>query len=1010
MPRSLCLPLLALLTGCALAAPAVHWRIVDPGAPTEDVVVCGYDVTEFGAKGDGTVDCAEAFQQALDAMAAAGGGAVFVPAGKYALQGNLKVPSGVTLRGVWTKPEPGRPVTGTILMVTAGKGEAEGQPFCDLEMSSGVMDLAFWYPEQQADSIVAYPYTIRHRSGNNSTVRNVTLVNSYQGLWVQGPGVECHYFVNVYGTVLKTGLEIDYVSDIGRVENVHLSPDYWADSGLPGAPAKGSSYAKRMYENGIGFLLHRSDWPYDYDVSLQGYATGLKLLNGPSKGCANGQFFRLNITDCRTAVDLVHGGPNMFTHCVLQGDEVGINLRDSRHGALLLNSCRVSGQKAALQSDGPAAISAELCRFEQPVVVNRGSLVATDCDFQGAQPLTLGPAVEAAGLLGNRLPDGKQIVNQSGSAFITIDPTPVKLEPTPDYQHPTFVPHKPLKSRLYLVMGAKGDGVADDTEAIQATLDRAGQAGGGIVFLPGGKYGLHGNLTVPPGVELRGAYDVPSHSNAISRGRGSLVYVYGGKGQETGPPAVTLQAGAGIRGVSFFYPEQSVTEPVPFPYLLQGTGADVYVINVTAANPYHFLDLFSHRCDRHFVDYLSGAVIRTGVRVGGGSVGGLVQNAQFNQHYWGRSIFPNLPGDRKLFQKLPDFMYAHQDGFVLGDCHDEVMFHNFVIPSHRGLVLQQDDGRGPNALVVGHGTDWAQYAMVIEGVGQQGVTLVNTQLVAVLREHPSAYVLLTDQFQQRVRLINSTMWGHPRSAIVVQGGELTLQQANLAPLGDGVHVNHGSLRLVNSLCGTPTTFDVEQAESVQSQANLYTNGLLGPSATKVASTADTQREATPRPDAKDISVVLSYPQRVDGLRLVESNGETLNQPTTKAGRAGWTAVERAEQLQGLRYVYFNVTNAGFREGQHPKLTIELDYFDEGDCDAQLVYDSSDQRVKVTAERPGAWKSAGRLHFGQTGTWQTMTFKVHDALFSGRCNGSDLRLNVSGGHDVTLGAMRIRVLE
>jgi len=36
--------------------------------------------------------------------------------------------------------------------------------------------------------------------------------------------------------------------------------------------------------------------------------------------------------------------------------------------------------------------------------------------------------------------------------------------------------------------GAKGDGIADDTAAIQATIDAAGKAGGGIVFFPKGAY------------------------------------------------------------------------------------------------------------------------------------------------------------------------------------------------------------------------------------------------------------------------------------------------------------------------------------------------------------------------------------------------------------------------------------------------------------------------------------------------------------------------------------------
>lgn len=54
-------------------------------------------------------------------------------------------------------------------------------------------------------------------------------------------------------------------------------------------------------------------------------------------------------------------------------------------------------------------------------------------------------------------------------------------------------------------MGAEGDGSREDTLAIQAALDAAGQAGGGIVLLPRGRYTVKGTLTIPPRTVLRGA-------------------------------------------------------------------------------------------------------------------------------------------------------------------------------------------------------------------------------------------------------------------------------------------------------------------------------------------------------------------------------------------------------------------------------------------------------------------------------------------------------------------------
>lgn len=52
--------------------------------------------------------------------------------------------------------------------------------------------------------------------------------------------------------------------------------------------------------------------------------------------------------------------------------------------------------------------------------------------------------------------------------------------------------------------GAVGDGSTDDTTAIQAALDAADAAGGGIVFFPLGDYKITTALTLYPGVTLQG--------------------------------------------------------------------------------------------------------------------------------------------------------------------------------------------------------------------------------------------------------------------------------------------------------------------------------------------------------------------------------------------------------------------------------------------------------------------------------------------------------------------------
>ena len=61
---------------------------------TASSVFCAYNVKQFGAVGDGKTNDAAAFQKAIDAATAAGGGTVYVPPGNY-LSGSIQFKSNV---------------------------------------------------------------------------------------------------------------------------------------------------------------------------------------------------------------------------------------------------------------------------------------------------------------------------------------------------------------------------------------------------------------------------------------------------------------------------------------------------------------------------------------------------------------------------------------------------------------------------------------------------------------------------------------------------------------------------------------------------------------------------------------------------------------------------------------------------------------------------------------------------------------------------------------------------
>lgn len=149
------------------------------------------DVKSHGAVGDATADDTAAFQQALAAASAQGGGTVYAPPGRYLFKGTLNVPVGVTLRGSFVcvpshtgtrdhgQPKPGD--DGTALLVTAGRGNEYGIPFLTLNTNSSVCGLTIYYPEQITDGEPEpYPWAIAMR-GKNPAVFDVELLNPLPG-------------------------------------------------------------------------------------------------------------------------------------------------------------------------------------------------------------------------------------------------------------------------------------------------------------------------------------------------------------------------------------------------------------------------------------------------------------------------------------------------------------------------------------------------------------------------------------------------------------------------------------------------------------------------------------------------------------------------------------------------------------------------------------------------------------------------------------------------------------
>ncbi|MGN0887404.1 MAG: hypothetical protein ACI4UY_00830 [Kiritimatiellia bacterium] len=183
--------------------------------------VC-HDVTAFGAS-PSLEDNSQSFQKALDAVAKTGG-TVYVPAGFYRFRGDLRVPTGVELRGCTDVPHH-TCSGGSVLMPLHGEGNENGRPFVSLEKGSGLRGLGFWYPGQTTVDPKTYPWTIR-ALGADCWLRDVNIGNGWQGADFATHPSDGHRISYLSGCCWRRGLFVGKSASRGWVEDLQFNPHY----------------------------------------------------------------------------------------------------------------------------------------------------------------------------------------------------------------------------------------------------------------------------------------------------------------------------------------------------------------------------------------------------------------------------------------------------------------------------------------------------------------------------------------------------------------------------------------------------------------------------------------------------------------------------------------------------------------------------------------------------------------------------------------------------------------
>ena len=623
--------------------------------PTDDFVIIEQNAANppYNADPTGQKDSTLAIQKAIEDLSKAGGGTVWLPAGRYKITKNIRIHQMVTLRGDWRDPDSQAADPddggsyGTVIVVDMPPDpNMTGGAFTMLG-NSGALGLTIYYPSQSLDDPKPYPFAfdIAGRSigvGNVNyglvTLQNITLLNAYRGICAGltphegGEGMagwahSQHGVFNIKGTVMCQGLDMRNSADFGVIRGVDIAPRYWAEAGATyNAPEKEALVAYTR-ANVTAYTMADIEWGNLAGIHCTDVDVGIHFVEGARTRTGFGMY-DIRLLNCRQAIAIEELGVLEYPWA-FGGDNyyfgyAGIRMTDAvleaNHGE----------DMAIMDMRWPTILRFTATEF-------RGGGDALRYEYSGSIH-TSKNTMPNAGFIGCAFAnwDEGSIVNWSGleprfegcvfNSALSLGASPLPPEefappPTPKAARPVLYNVKDY--------GAIGDKDHDDGDAIQSALDEAGSEGGGIVYLPAGFYRVNGRLTVPAGVELRGVSPIRNRDLDDGVSLGTMLLAYEGKGTaipETDEAFITLDGeGAGVRGLRVFYPENNPKyELSAYPYTIRGNGKGVYVVDVGFVNSCYGIDMRTKRCDDLYIKGTVGTFFDRGIVVGGGSENGWI--------------------------------------------------------------------------------------------------------------------------------------------------------------------------------------------------------------------------------------------------------------------------------------------------------------------------------------------------------------------------------------------------
>lgn len=340
----------AYIEGCskgpAVAAPSTNSPAATGPAPnpTPQLLTGWFDVTAFGAAGNGARADDDAINRALEAAYANNGGIVWFPPGFYLIESKVIVEHTVTLLGAgWDGG--GHPYAGSWIMTRTPGVNLEIRGRGTLVQAIGFSQSQPHVPHQgdQDWTPLDHDFAILV-AADDVFLKQIHFLPCTRGIKIQSAGRAI--LDHIFGQPLTTGIEIDNARDVVKVNNIHFW-GFW--SGDP--PVRGW-----MRKQGTGLNCLRADNPQFSNLFFLGYQRGIafgasdhgvtskfKIVNADCDECVTG----LEVNGPKTTGHLTNFSAHAYKKgevCIsVAGDGTTVFIDQAKISNCLGNALRASG-------------------------------------------------------------------------------------------------------------------------------------------------------------------------------------------------------------------------------------------------------------------------------------------------------------------------------------------------------------------------------------------------------------------------------------------------------------------------------------------------------------------------------------------------------------------------------------------------------------------------------------------------------------------------------------------